>query len=132
MKLSKFALYLLPVIELIMFIEIGSIIGSLYVILSILITAFLGYYLIKQKLRNLGISLFSLNNMNNIYSEYASSMYSLLGGILLIIPGYLTDTAGLILMLPVFRPKLSSFFESKYSKKSNKNNIIDGDYRDSD
>jgi UPF0716 protein FxsA len=115
-----------------MFIEIGSIIGSLYVILSILITAFLGYYLIKQKLRNLGISLFSLNNMNNIYSEYASSMYSLLGGILLIIPGYITDTAGLILMLPVFRPKLSSFFESKYSKKANKTNIIEGDYRDSD
>ena len=129
MKLSKFALYLLPVIELILFIEIGSIIGSLYVILSIFITAFLGYYLIKQKLRNLGFSLFSLNN---IYSEYASSMYSLLGGILLIIPGYLTDTAGLILMLPVFRPKLSSFFESKYSKKGNKTNIIDGDYRDSD
>ena len=70
--------------------------------------------------------------MNNIYSEYASSMYSLLGGILLIIPGYLTDTAGLILMLPVFRPKLSLFFESKYSKKGNKTNIIDGDYRDSD
>ena len=132
MKLSKFALFALPVIELIMFIEIGSIIGSLYVILSILLTAFLGYYLIRHKLRNLGISLFSLNNINNIYSDYASSMYSLLGGILLIIPGYVTDSIGLILMLPVFRPKLSSFFESKYSKKVNKTNIIDGDYRDSD
>ena len=132
MKLSKFALFALPIIELIMFIEIGSIIGSLYVILSILLTAFLGYYLIRHKLRNLGVSLFSLSNINNIYSDYASSMYSLLGGILLIIPGYVTDSIGLILMLPVFRPKLSSFFESKYSKKVNKTNIIDGDYRDSD
>ena len=132
MKLSKFALFALPIIELIMFIEIGSIIGSLYVILSILLTAFLGYYLIRHKLRNLGVSLFSLNNINKIYSDYASSMYSLLGGILLIIPGYVTDSIGLILMLPVFRPKISSFFESKYSKKVNKTNIIDGDYRDSD
>ena len=91
MKLSKYALVALPIIELILFIEIGSLMGSLSVILSIFITALLGYYLIKQKLRSIGLSVFNFGNIQDIYTEYTSNIYSILAGVLLIIPGYLTD-----------------------------------------
>ena len=133
MKLPGYILILLPVIELILFIEIGSHIGSLYVILSIILTMFLGYYLIKQKLRSISLGMFNLSNIHDVYAEYTTSIYSFLGGVLLIIPGYLTDLIGLLILLPFFRPQMSHYFESRYrskASKTEKKNIIDGDYRD--
>ena len=132
MRLSKYVLVLLPIFELILFIEIGALIGSLNVILSIIVGMFLGYYLIKQKLRTIRLSLFSPNNFMNLYTEYSSSIYTLLGGFLLIIPGYLTDLLGLISFLPFMRPKINSYVDNRYGRKNNKNNIIDGEYRDND
>ena len=132
MNYSKYILFLLPIIELIIFIEIGSLIGSFSVVMSIFITIFLGYYLIKQKLRYIGLTLFDIGNIQNMYEQYTNNIYSILAGILLIIPGYLTDVAGLIILLPFFRPKLYRIFREKYGKKSSKNNVIEGDYRDND
>ena len=133
MKLPGYILILLPIIELIIFIEVGSYIGSLYVILSIIFTVFLGYYLIKQKLRSISLGMLNFNNIHDVYAQYTTSIYSFLGGLLLIIPGYLTDLIGLLVFLPFFRPQLSHYFESRYktkNSKTNKKNIIDGDYRD--
>ncbi len=132
MRLSKYVLIFLPIIELILFIEVGAFMGSLNVILSIIISMFLGYYLIKQKLRTIRLGLFNPNNFTNLYAEYSSSVYTLLGGFLLIIPGYLTDLLGLISFLPFIRPKIHSYVDNRYGGKSNKNNIIDGEYRDND
>ena len=101
-------------------------------ILSIFLTIFLGYYLIKQKLRGIGLSFFNIGNIQNMYEQHTDNIYTILAGILLIIPGYLTDAAGLVILLPFFRPKLSYIFTQKYGKKSPKNNIIEGDYRDND
>ena len=132
MSYPKYILFLLPIVELILFIEIGSLIGSFYVILSIFLTIFLGYYLIKQKLRGIGLSLFNIGNIQNMYEQHTDNIYTILAGILLIIPGYLTDAAGLVILLPFFRPKLSYIFTQKYGRKSSKNNVIEGDYRDND
>ena len=132
MSFTKYILFLLPIFELIIFIEIGSLIGSFNVVVSIFLTIFIGYYLIKQKLRGIGLSLFNIGNIQNMYEQYTDNIYSILAGILLIIPGYLTDAAGLVILLPFFRPKVSYIFNQKYGKKSSKNNVIEGDYRDSD
>ena len=132
MRQSSIMILVLPILELVIFIEVGSVIGSLYVILSIFITMFLGYYLIKQKLRKIGLSIFEISNVRDVYEHYTSSIYSLFGGVLLIIPGYLTDFVGLAVMLPIFRPKLSNYFDSKYGRKPTNNKIIEGDYRDND
>ena len=129
---SKYILFLLPIIELIIFIEIGSLIGSFSVILSIFITIFLGYYLIKRKLRVIGLTLFNIGNIQNMYEQYTNNFYSILAGILLIVPGYLTDVAGLVILIPFFRPKLSRIFNQRYGKKPSKHNVIEGDYRDND
>ena len=133
MKLPGYILILLPLIELIIFIEVGSYIGSLNVILSIIFTVFLGYYLIKQKLRSISLGMLNFNNIHDVYAQYTTSIYSFLGGLLLIIPGYLTDLIGLFVFLPFFRPQMSYYFESRYKNKApetNKKNVIEGDYRD--
>ena len=74
MRLSKYVLIFLPIIELILFIEVGAFMGSLNVILSIIISMFLGYYLIKQKLRGyaamiamVGLEKFKNKTISQIY-----------------------------------------------------------------
>ena len=120
MKLSKYTLIFLPILELILFIEVGSLIGSVGVILSIIITMFLGYYLIKQKLRIIGFSIFNLRNIDTVYDQYASNTFFLLAGILLIIPGYITDLIGIVLLIPIFRPTLSNYFDFRHEKNQKK------------
>ena len=77
----------------------------------------------------------SISNIQDMYQQYESSIYSFLAGVLLIVPGYLTDLIGLILLLPFLSPQLSNYFNFKHqSDRSNRNksNIIDGNYRDDD
>ena len=135
MKIPGYIFLLLPIIELIIFIEVGSYIGSFNVIISIIFTIFLGYYLIKSKIKNISFSMMSISNIQDMYQQYESSIYSFLAGVLLIVPGYLTDLIGLMLLLPFLRPQLSNYLNSKHqSDRSNRNksNIIDGNYRDDD
>ena len=135
MKIPGYIFILLPIIELIIFIEVGSYIGSFNVIISIIFTIFLGYYLIKSKIKNISFSMMSISNIQDMYQQYESSIYSFLAGVLLIVPGYLTDLIGLMLLLPFLRPQLSNYLNSKHqSDRSNRNksNIIDGNYRDDD
>ena len=135
MKIPGYIFLLLPIIELIIFIEVGSFIGSFNVIISIIFTIFLGYYLIKSKIKNITFSMMSISNIQDMYQQYESSIYSFLAGVLLIVPGYLTDLIGLILLLPFLRPQLSNYFNFKQQSdrsNSNKSNIIDGNYRDDD
>ena len=135
MKIPGYIFLLLPIIELIIFIEVGSFIGSFNVIISIIFTIFLGYYLIKSKIKNITFSMMSISNIQDMYQQYESSIYYFLAGVLLIVPGYLTDLIGLILLLPFLRPQLSNYFNFKRQSdrsNSNKSNIIDGNYRDDD
>ena len=135
MKIPGYIFLLLPIIELVIFIEVGSYIGSFNVIISIIFTIFLGYYLIKSKIKNIRFNMMSISNLQDMYQQYTSSIYSFFAGILLIVPGYLTDLIGLLLLLPFLRPKLSNYFNFNHQSSrsnTNKNNIIDGNYRDDD
>jgi UPF0716 protein FxsA len=96
MKIPGYIFLLLPIVELIIFIEVGSYIGSFNIIISIIFTIFLGYYLIKSKIKNISFSMMSISNIQDMYQQYESSIYSFLAGVLLIVPGYLTDLIGLI------------------------------------
>ena len=135
MKIPGYIFLLLPIIELIIFIEVGSYIGSFNVIISIIFTIFLGYYVIKSKIKNISFSMMSIPNIQDMYQQYESSIYSFLAGVLLIVPGYLTDLIGLILLLPFLRPQLSNYFNFQHQwdhSNRNESNIIDGNYRDDD
>jgi UPF0716 protein FxsA len=132
MNKLRYLFLIIPLLELVIFIELGSDIGSLNVIFLIFLTIFLGIYLIKSNLRNIKLSIFDIRNLENMHQRYTANVYSLIAGILLIIPGFLTDSLGLLLLLPIFRSQISKYFKNDNrtrNKNSNKNNIIDGDYR---
>ena len=121
---------LVPIVEIYLFIKIGSQIGAFNTISLILITAVIGiYYARYEGLNTLrsGISQMIKNEMP-IY-EIVSGAAIAFAAILMILPGFLTDFLGIIIIFPWTRKLL--FKNIKINKKKEKN-FIDGEYEEKD
>jgi len=129
---------LIPVIEISLFIEIGSIIGSFYTIMLIFITAIVGVFFVRQQ----GISTFQkltfqLQNLETPVQTMFEGLVILISGILLITPGFFTDALGFLGLIPfsriIFIKLVASYILSRYGKRSNQNeNTIEGEFIDID
>jgi len=123
---------LIPVIEIYLFIKIGSQIGAFNTISLIFITAIVGIYYAKYEGLNTFKSGFAqlLKNEMPAY-ELISGAAIAFAALLLIIPGFATDFVGFLLIIPFTRRVLLSQFSKKISKKNvKKNNFIDGEFED--
>ena len=120
-----------PLIEIYLFIKIGSQIGAINTISLILITAVLGvFYARYEGFNTLKAGMKQLiNNEVPIY-EIISGAALALAAFLLILPGFATDFFGLLLIFPITRKIFFKVFKKKYTK--NKKNLIDGEYEDLD
>ena len=121
---------LVPIVEIYLFIKIGSQIGAFNTISLILITAVIGIYYAKYEGLNTlrsGISQMIKNEMP-IY-EIVSGAAIAFAAILMILPGFLTDFLGIIIIFPQKRKLL--FKNIKINKKKEKN-FIDGEYEEKD
>ena len=123
----------IPAIEIYLFIKIGSQIGAFNTIILIFLTAIIGVAYAKHEGFNTlksGISGLMKNEIP-IY-EIISGAAIAFAALLLIVPGFLTDLMGFILIFPFTR----KFFFKKISKKisekkfEEKNNFIDGEFED--
>ena len=127
-----FFVILIPVIEIYLFIKIGSQIGALTTILFIFMTAIIGVYYAKYEgLNTLKAGINQLSKNETPAYEVISGAAIAFAALLLILPGFATDCLGFLLIFPISRKfifnKLSKKF-SKYNKK--KNNFIDGEFED--
>tara|TARA_B100001559_G_C16044522_1_gene414004 strand:+ start:39 stop:443 length:405 start_codon:yes stop_codon:yes gene_type:complete len=122
---------LVPIIEIYLFIKIGSQIGAFNTISLIFITAIIGIYYAKYEGINTLRSAMKqiMQNEVPIY-EIISGAALAFAAILMILPGFLTDAIGLLIIFPWTR----KIFFKKISKKNykNKKNFIDGEYEDID
>ena len=122
---------LVPVIEIYLFIKIGSQIGAFNTISLIFITAIIGLYYAKYEGLNTLKSAMKqvLQNEIPIY-EIISGAALAFAAFLMILPGFLTDIIGLLIIFPWTR----KIFFKKISKKNykNKKNFIEGEYEDID
>ena len=117
----------IPAIEIYLMIKVGGVIGALNTILLIFFTAITGVYFAKLAgLRTLqsGLSQIVKNEMP-IY-EIISGAALAFAALLLIIPGFLTDILGFLLIIPVTRKFFIKSISSKFEKKKNNENIIEG------
>ena len=122
---------LVPIIEIYLFIKIGSQIGAFYTISLIMITAVFGLYYAKYEGLNTlksGVQQIVKNELP-IY-EIISGAALAFAALLMILPGFLTDIIGLLIIFPLTR----HIFLKKISKKNykNKKNFIEGEYEDID
>ena len=107
---------LVPIVEIYLFIKIGSQIGAFNTISLIFITAITEVF----------------------YARYEGLAYEIVSGasiafasLLLIIPGFATDLIGFLLILPLTRKIILGKFTKKFKNKSTqKKTYIDGEYED--
>ena len=123
----------IPLIEIYLFIKVGSQIGALNTILLILITAVVGIWYARYE---------GFNTLRSGMSQLVKNevpLYEIISGaaiafaaLLLIIPGFATDIVGILLIFPVTRRIILKKYSKKYpsKKKTDEKNFIEGEYED--
>ena len=124
----------IPVIEIYLFIKIGSQIGAFSTIFLIFLTAFMGIIYARYEGFNTlksGMSQLVKNEMP-IY-EIISGAALAFASFLLILPGFATDIIGLLIIFPPTRKLLLKKVSIKYKKPSSKKqDFINGEFEDID
>jgi UPF0716 protein FxsA len=125
---------LIPIIEIYLFIKIGSQIGAITTISLIFITAIAGVYYAKYEgLNTLKAGFLQLSKNEAPAYEIISGAAIAFTALLLIIPGFATDIFGFLIIFPISRKFFINKFATKFkNKRGNKNNFIDGDFEDID
>ncbi len=125
----------LAIIEIYLFISIGSEIGAIKTILLIFSTAIIGVYYAKYEgLKTLKSSFVQLSKNEPVGYEILSGAGIAFAALLLIIPGFLTDLIGFLLIFPVTRKFLfKKIYKKKISTDENKKkDFIEGEFEDID
>ena len=124
----------IPVIEIFLFIKIGSHIGAITTILLIFATAIIGVYYAKYE---------GLNTLRSGFMQISKNIaptYEMISGaaiafaaVLLIIPGFATDILGFLIIFPITRNLFLEKFFYKFKKQESRteeNDFIDGKFED--
>ncbi len=132
MKTVLLSIILIPVIEIYLFIKIGSQIGAFNTISLIFITAVVGIFYARYEGLNTFKSGFAQLLKNEIPAyELISGAAIAFAALLLIIPGFATDFFGFLLIFPFTIKFILSQFSKKITKNDiKKNNFIDGEFED--
>ena len=118
----------IPLIEIYLMIKVGGTIGAFNTIFLILFTAITGIYFARLE---------GLNTIRSGFNQIVKNevpLYEIISGaaiafaaLLLIIPGFLTDIIGFLLIIPVTRKMFIKIISSKFNKKKINKNFIEGE-----
>ena len=126
------ALILVPIVEIYLFIKIGSQIGAFNTISLIFITAIIGVIYARYEGLNTLRSGFSqlIKNEAPIY-EIISSAAIAFAALLLIVPGFATDLFGFLLIFPLTRKLIFGKIVNKFKNETKINKpYIEGEFED--
>ncbi len=136
MNTLLFLIICIPIIEIYLFINIGSQIGAFNTISLIFLTAIIGLAYARHEgfsaLRS-GVSKLMKDEVP-IYEMITGATLAF-AAMLLILPGFATDTLGVLLIFPYTRKIFTKYFSKNYYKKKStteEKNFIDGEYKDMD
>ena len=126
------AVILIPIVEIYLFIKIGSQIGAFTTIFLVFFTAVVGvYYARYEGINTLRSGMMQIIKNQIPAHELISGAAIAFAAVLLIIPGFATDLIGFLLIIPITRRlilgRLKKKFENKETKKSN---FIEGEFED--
>ena len=123
----------IPLIEIYLMIKVGGVIGAFNTIFLIFFTAITGIYFARLAGLSEIKSGFNqmLKNEIPIY-EIISGAALAFAALMLIIPGFLTDIFGFLLIIPFTRKIFISSISSKFKKNNNNEKIIEGTIEETD
>jgi UPF0716 protein FxsA len=126
----KFVL-LIPIFEILSFILLGDFLGFWIVVSLIFLTGLIGLFLIRSKL--------DFRQIEKLVSEPNEWLFQKIAGFLLIIPGFVTDLLGIVMLVKPLRGYVwnnfifkKGFNKNNGARKKKDENIIEADYRDLD
>ncbi|MFL2660544.1 MAG: FxsA family protein [Alphaproteobacteria bacterium] len=126
----KFILFI-PFVEIMLFILFGDFLGFFPVIFLIIASGLVGIYFLRTDI--------NIENLQNITNKPQDWIYKKIAGLLLIIPGFMTDFIGLFLLIKTLRNIFWGYIPQKTKdyfytdvKKTRTDEIIDVDYKDLD
>ena len=121
----------IPAIEIYLMIKVGGIIGALNTILLIFFTAVTGVYFAKlEGIKTMRSGVMNLyQNKIPIY-EMISGAALAFAALLLIIPGFLTDLIGFLLIIPPTRKIFIKMISSKFKQKKFDKDFIEGEFEE--
>jgi|TARA_B110000114_G_scaffold142986_1_gene151362 UPF0716 protein FxsA len=123
----------IPIIEIYLFIKVGSQVGAFNTILLIFVTAFFGIIYARYEgfntLRS-GMSQIVKNELP-VY-EIVSGAALAFAALLLILPGFATDLLGLFIIFPPTRKLIFKKVSNKQRPKNKKQDFINGEFEDID
>ena len=126
------SIILIPIVEIYLFIKIGSQIGAFSTIFLVFFTAVVGVYYAKYE----GINTIRSGMMQMIKNqiparELVSGAAIAFAAVLLIIPGFATDLIGFLLIVPITRKLILGKFNKKFENKDvKKSDFIEGEFED--
>ena len=126
------SIILIPIVEIYLLIKIGSQIGAITTILLIFTTAIVGIYYAKYEgLNTLKSGFIQISKNEPPTYEMISGAAIAFAALLLIIPGFVTDVLGFLLIFPFSRQILFKRLSKKFKHKNKeKKNFIDGEFED--
>ena len=131
---------IIPFAEIYLLLQVGSIIGALPTIFLVVFTAALGAWLLRQQ----GFATFRRFQENLAQGmipayEMIEGPIILLGGLLLLTPGFITDILGFACLIPPLRKKIAQYVIEHYlvkadgrsfqQEKAAETNVLEGEFR---
>ena len=120
----------LPILEVTLMIKIGQQIGAFNTVLVIFFTAIVGIYYAKiEGIKSIKLGMSNLYKNQIPFYEMLSGASIAVAAILLILPGFISDTIGFFLIVPFTRKIIINYWlRNKYPKKrKNEEEIIDAE-----
>ena len=126
------AVILIPIVEIYLFIKIGSQIGAFTTIFLVFFTAVVGvYYARYEGINTLRSGMMQIIKNQIPAHELISGAAIAFAAILLIIPGFATDLIGFLLIIPITRRLILGRLNKKFkNKETKKSNFIEGEFED--
>ena len=129
---------IIPFAEIYLLLEVGSVIGAFWTIFLVVFSAALGAWLLRQQ----GFSTFKRFQESLVQGvipayEMIEGPIILLGGALLLTPGFITDIIGFVCLVPSLRKKIAHYVlenrliqaSSVFKEKAAKANVLEGEFR---
>ncbi|NGM46923.1 FxsA family protein [Rhodobacter sp. SGA-6-6] len=126
-----FAAFLIwPLVEIALFVLIGGQVGVWPVLIWVVLSALLGILVMRLTAARQALALRDgLRGLRDPARLAAAGILSMVAGVLLILPGFLTDAVGLVLLLPPVQALVARYAEARVTViRPQPGEVIDGDY----
>jgi len=136
MPLLIFGLFIaVPLIEVVLFIQVGGAIGALWTVLACLATAAAGAFLVRhQGLATMASARQAMDQGRMPAVEAFDGICLVFAGALLLVPGFFTDALGFLLLLPPFRHALRAWLATRVTvadvqmRRGPGGNVVEGEW----